>query len=85
MAVIYNKIGRTVNTTIVTVLVFDDETNTTKEVSTILNNKLKADKVMSEFSKQGFKPIKVLSLSYGKEYYEMDLDTFIKYAKRIEK
>lgn len=85
MAVIYNKICRAVNTTIVTVLVFDDETNTTKEVSTIFNNKLKADKVMSEFSKQGFKPIKVLSLSYGKEYYEMNLDTFIKCAKRIEK
>lgn len=85
MAVIYNKIGRTVNTTIVNVLVFDDETNRTKEVSTIFNNKLKADKVMSEMAKQGYKPIKVLSLSYGKEFYEMDLDTFIKYAKRIEK
>ena len=70
MSVLYNKIQRTINTTIVTVLVFDDETNKTREVSTVFNNKLKADKVMSEFSKMGYKPIKVLSLSYGKEYYE---------------
>ena len=84
MSVLYNKIQRTVNTTIVTVLVFDDETNKTREVSTVFNNKLKADRVMSEFSKMGEKPIKVLSLSYGKEYYEMELDTFIKYAKKVE-
>lgn len=85
MAVIYNAVQRTVNTTIVTVLVFDDETNTTHEISTVFNNKLKADKVMQELAKQGYKPIKVMSLSYGKEYYEMDLDTFVKYAKRIDK
>lgn len=84
MPVLYNKIGRTVNTTTVTVLVFDDSTNKTREVSAIFNNKLKADKVMNEFSKQGYKPIKVLSLSYGKEYYEMELDTFIKYARKVD-
>lgn len=84
MSVLYNKIGRTVNTTVVTVLVFDDETNKTREVSTVFNNKLKSDKVMSEFSKQGYKPIKVLSLSYGKEYYEMELNKFIKYATKVE-
>ena len=50
MSVLYNKIQRTINTTIVNVLVFDDETNKTREVSTVFNNKLKTDKVMSEFS-----------------------------------
>ena len=84
MAVIYNTVQRTVNTTIVSVLVFDDETNTTHEISTVFNNKLKPDKVMQLLSKQGYKPIKVLSLSYGKEYYEMELDTFIKYATKVE-
>lgn len=84
MPVLYNKIQRTINTTIVNVLVFDDDTNNTREVSTVFNNKLKADKVMTEFSKMGYKPIKVLSLSYGKEFYEMELDTFIKYATKVE-
>lgn len=84
MSILYNKVQRTINTTIVKVLVFDDETNKTREVSAIFNNKLKADKVMTEFSKQGYKPIKVLSLSYGKEFYEMELDTFIKYATKVE-
>lgn len=84
MSILYNKIQRTINTTIVNVLVFDDSTNKTREVSAILNNKLKADKVMIEFRKKGYKPIKVLSLSYGKEFYEMDLDTFIKYARKVE-
>ena len=84
MSILYNKIQRTINTTIVNVLVFDDSTNKTREVSAIFNNKLKADKVMTEFSKQGYKPIKVLSLSYGKEFYEMELDTFIKYARKVE-
>ncbi len=84
MSILYNKIQRTINTTIVNVLVFDDKTNKTREVSAIFNNKLKADKVMTEFSKQGYKPIKVLSLSYGKEFYEMELDTFIKYARKVE-
>lgn len=84
MPIQYNKIQRTINTTIVNVLVFDDETNKTREVSTVFNNKMKADKVMSEFSKMGYKPIKVLSLSYGKEFYEMRLDTFMKYATKVE-
>lgn len=84
MPILYNKIQRTINTTIVNVLVFDDSTNKTREVSAIFNNKLKADKVMTEFSKQGYKPIKVLSLSYGKEFYEMELDKFIKYARKVE-
>ena len=84
MSILYNKIQRTINTTIVNVLVFDDSTNKTREVSAIFNNKLKADKVMTEFSKQGYKPIKLLSLSYGKEFYEMELDTFIKYARKVE-
>ncbi len=84
MSILYNKIQRTINTTIVNVLVFDDSTNKTREVSAIFNNKLKADKVMTEFSKQGYKPIKVLSLSYGKEFYEMELETFIKYARKVE-
>ena len=84
MSIIYNKIQRTINTTIVNVLVFDDETNKTREVSTVFNNKLKADKVMTELRNQGYKPIKVLSLSYGKEFYEMELDTFIKYARKVE-
>lgn len=84
MSILYNKIQRTINTTIVNVLVFDDETNKTREVSSVFNNKLKADKVMSEFSKMGYKPIKVLSLSYGKEFYEMELNTFIKYATKVE-
>jgi hypothetical protein len=53
MSILYNKIQRTINTTIVNVLVFDDETNKTRKVSTVFNNKLKADKVMSEFSKMG--------------------------------
>lgn len=84
MSILYNKIKRTINTTIVNVMVFDDETNKAREVSTVFNNKLKADKVMTELSKQGYKPIKVLSLSYGKEFYEMELDTFIKYARKVE-
>lgn len=84
MSVLYNKIQRTINTTTATVLVFDDETNKTHEVLSVFNNKLKVDKVMSEFSKMGYKPIKVLSLSYGKELYEMELNTFIKYATKVE-
>lgn len=84
MSIQYNKVQRTINTTTVNVLVFDDSTNKTREVSTVFNNKLKADKVMSEFSKMGYKPIKVLSLSYGKEFYEIELDTFIKYATKVE-
>lgn len=84
MSVLYNKIQRTINTTTATVLVFDDETNKTHEVLSVFNNKLKGDKVMSEFSKMGYKPIKVLSLSYGKELYEMELNTFIKYATKVE-
>lgn len=84
MSILYNKIRRTINTTIVNVLVFDDETNKTREVSTVFSNKMKADKVMSEFSKMGYKPIKVLSLSYGKEFYEMELDNFMKYATKVE-
>lgn len=84
MSVIYNKIQRTINTTIADVLVFDDSTNKIRKVSAVFNNKLKADKVMSEFGKMGYRPIKVVSLSYGKEYYEMNLDTFIKYATKVE-
>lgn len=82
---VHDKVQRTLNITKTDVIVFDDKKNKSVEMSFIFNNKLKDIQVMKEVAGLGYIPQKVLSLSYDKQYLEMSLETFCKYAHVVDK
>lgn len=82
-------VTRSLYTTAVKYIVFNNETNKTGEEETILTGEYKSDEsalkaIKSTISSDKLTPLKIVSREVSSELYGIEEADFIKYAKKLE-